>query len=103
MDEIMAHPIDSLRRIVYNASNLYGELSDALDPLSSQKIEGKLMELKKDYTIVLVTHILRQARRLADYVVFLYLDELVEHGPAQEIFANPKEPGTQAYVKGDIS
>ena len=58
------------------------EPTSALDPQSSQHVERKLVELKSDYTVVVVTHILRQARRIADYVVFLYLGELVEHGPA---------------------
>ncbi len=82
---------------------LCDEPTSALDPVSSKNIEKKLIELKKDYTIVIVTHILRQARRLADYAAFLYLGELIEHGPAQEILTNPKEPRTQAYVKGEIS
>jgi phosphate transport system ATP-binding protein len=53
--------------------------------------------------VVVVTHILRQAKRIADYIVFLYLGELVEHGPAAEIFANPKDPKTRAYLTGEIS
>jgi len=82
---------------------LCDEPTSALDPISSRHIEEQLVSLKKDYTIVFVTHILRQAKRLADYVVFLYLGELVEHGPAEEIFANPREPRTKAYLKGEIS
>ena len=79
------------------------EPTSALDPQSSQRIEQRFMELKKDYTVVIVTHILRQARRLADYVVFLYLGELIEHGPAHEIFENPKEKMTREYIMGTIS
>jgi len=79
------------------------EPTSALDPKSSQRIEQRFLELKNDYTIVIVTHILRQARRLADYVIFLYLGELVEHGPAAEIFENPKEAITKEYIKGIIS
>jgi phosphate transport system ATP-binding protein len=82
---------------------LCDEPTSALDPISSQNIEKKLVELKKDYTIVIVTHILRQARRLADYVAFLYLGELIEFGPASEVLNHPKEPKTQAYVRGEIS
>jgi len=82
---------------------LCDEPTSALDPISARHIEEQLITLKKDYTIVFVTHILRQARRLADYAVFLYLGELVEHGPAGEVLANPKEPRTQAYLKGEIS
>ena len=79
------------------------EPTSALDPQSSQHVERKLVDLKNDYTVVVVTHILRQARRIADYVVFLYLGELVEHGPAAEIFENPKNPRTRAYMTGEIS
>ncbi|MBC7362251.1 MAG: phosphate ABC transporter ATP-binding protein [Candidatus Aminicenantes bacterium] len=79
------------------------EPTSALDPQSSRNVEQQLLRLKQDYTIVLVTHILRQARRLADYVAFLYLGELVEFGPASEIFSNPKDPRTMAYITGEIS
>ncbi|MDD5070753.1 MAG: phosphate ABC transporter ATP-binding protein [Candidatus Omnitrophica bacterium] len=79
------------------------EPTSALDPKSSQRIEARFLELKKDYTIVVVTHILRQARRLADYVIFLYLGELIEHGPANQIFDNPKQEMTREYIQGVIS
>jgi len=79
------------------------EPTSALDPQSSQRIEQTFIELKRDYTIVIVTHILRQARRMADYVVFLYLGELVEQGPAWDFFNNPKQPMTKEYIKGLIS
>jgi len=78
------------------------EPTSALDPVSAHHIEQRLMELKQDYTVVLVTHILRQARRLADYVVFMYLGELVEHGPARQVLEHPKERLTQAYLEGAI-
>jgi phosphate transport system ATP-binding protein len=79
------------------------EPTSALDPQSSQNVERRLMELKADYTIIVVTHILRQAKRIADYIAFLYLGELVEHGPAQEILENPKDPRMKAYLTGEIS
>jgi phosphate transport system ATP-binding protein len=79
------------------------EPTSALDPQSSQNVERRLMELKADYTIVVVTHILRQAKRIADYIVFLYLGEVVEHGPAEEVFARPQDPRTRAYLTGEIS
>lgn len=79
------------------------EPTSALDPQSSQNVERRLAELKKDYTVIVVTHILRQAKRIADYIAFLYLGELVEHGPAGEIFANPSHPRTRAYLTGEIS
>ena len=81
---------------------LCDEPTSALDPISARHIEEQLILLKKDYTIVFVTHILRQARRLADYVIFLYLGELIEHGPAEEVLTNPREPRTRAYLKGEI-
>jgi len=79
------------------------EPTSALDPKSSQRIEQRFLELKNEYTIVIVTHILRQAKRLADYVVFLYFGELIEHGPAEDIFENPKREMTKEYIKGIIS
>jgi phosphate transport system ATP-binding protein len=82
---------------------LADEPTSALDPLSAQLIERQFRLLKKNYTIVVVTHILRQARRIADYVIFLYLGELVEHGPAERIFSNPIDERTRAYISGEIS
>ena len=61
--------------------------TSALDPISSEKVESLFTELKKDYSIVMVTHTLRQALRLADYVVFMYLGEVIEAGPAEQVFA----------------
>jgi len=78
------------------------EPTSALDPISAQHIEKRLMDLKGQYTIVLVTHILRQARRMADYVVFMYLGEVVEHGPAHEVFEHPHEARTRAYLEGQF-
>ncbi|MEI7987519.1 MAG: phosphate ABC transporter ATP-binding protein PstB [Chloroflexota bacterium] len=78
------------------------EPTSALDPISAQHIEKRLLDLKQQYTVVLVTHILRQAKRLADYVVFMYMGELVEHGPAAEIFENPQEMRTRAYLQGEF-
>jgi phosphate transport system ATP-binding protein len=82
---------------------LADEPTSALDPRSSQRIEQSFLKLKEEYTIIIVTHILRQAKRLADYVVFLYCGELIEHGPAEEILENPKEEMTREYIKGIIS
>jgi len=79
---------------------LADEPTSALDPMSSQAIENKFMELKQSYTIVVVTHILRQAVRIADYVIFMYLGEVIEQGPAKELFNYPKEEKTKAYLKG---
>jgi phosphate transport system ATP-binding protein len=78
------------------------EPTSALDPISSQHIEKILMRLKTDYTIVIVTHILRQAKRLADYVIFMYLGEVVEAGTAQEVFENPQKERTKGYLSGQF-
>jgi phosphate transport system ATP-binding protein len=79
---------------------LADEPTSALDPISSQAIEEKFKDLKEEYTIVMVTHILRQARRLGDYIMFMYLGELIEHGSATEIFENPQMDKTKSYLKG---
>ena len=79
------------------------ETTSALDPKSSQHIERRLLALKLSYTIVLVTHILRQAKRLADYVVFLYLGKVIEAGSAEQMFNDPREEMTREYIKGVIS
>lgn len=76
------------------------EPTSALDPISAEAIERRFIQLKSDYTIVVVTHSLRQAKNIADYVVFLYLGELVEHGPAASFFAEPRDSRTQAYLTG---
>jgi phosphate transport system ATP-binding protein len=78
------------------------EPTSALDPISAQHIEQRLLTLKQQYTIVLVTHILRQAKRLADYVVFMYLGEVVECGPAHEVFEHPRMERTKAYLEGQF-
>jgi len=79
---------------------LADEPTSALDPISATVIEQQFGELKKDYTVVMVTHVLRQARRIADYVVFMYLGEVIEQGPVKEFFENPKMEKTREYLKG---
>lgn len=76
------------------------EPTSALDPISSQHIERKLLELKSQYTTVIVTHTLRQAKRLADYVIYMYMGEVIESGPAKEVFMNPKQERTRQYLEG---
>ena len=78
------------------------EPTSALDPISAQRIETQLLVLKERMTIVVVTHLLRQARRLADHVIFLWLGELVESGPAAQVFGAPRDERTRAYLAGDI-
>ena len=82
---------------------LCDEPTSALDPIAAQQIEKLLLKLKTDYTVVLVTHTLRQAKRVADYVIFLYFGEVVEQGSADTVFNNPKDPRTKAYIEGEIS
>lgn len=79
------------------------ESTSALDPVSTQIIENLFLELKEKYTIVLVTHILRQARRVSDYIIFVYMGRIIEFGPTEELLLDPKEELTREYVKGFIS
>lgn len=82
---------------------LADEPTSALDPVSSTAIEKKFLQLKDDYTIIMVTHILRQAKRMADYVVFMYLGEIIESGKADEFFNNPKQEKTKEYLLGTFN
>lgn len=82
---------------------LCDEPTSALDPLAAKQIENLLLKLKKEYTVILVTHTLRQAKRVADYVIFMYFGIVIEKGPAAEFFSNPKNPETKAYLSGEIS
>ncbi len=77
------------------------EPTSALDSFSAERIEKKLVELKERYTIVIVTHNIQQAMKLADYVIFLYHGKVIEADEAQKIFKEPKDLMTQAYIKGE--
>lgn len=79
---------------------LMDEPTSALDPISSGKIEDLVHELKKDYTIVIVTHNMQQAGRVSDNTAFLYMGELIEYGDTQKIFTNPEKERTQNYITG---
>ena len=79
---------------------LMDEPASALDPLATQKIEDLIIELKKDYTIVIVTHNMQQAARSSDFTAFFYLGELVEYGPTTKIFTKPAQKRTEDYVTG---
>ena len=79
---------------------LMDEPASALDPLATQKIEDLIIELKKDYTIVIVTHNMQQAARSSDTTAFFYLGELIEYGPTTKIFTNPTQKRTEDYVTG---
>jgi phosphate transport system ATP-binding protein len=79
---------------------LMDEPASALDPIATQRIEELIYELKSDYTIVIVTHNMQQAARVSDYTAFLYLGELIEYGPTETLFTNPREERTEAYLTG---
>jgi phosphate transport system ATP-binding protein len=79
---------------------LMDEPCAALDPLATLKIEELLVELKKQFTIVIVTHNMSQATRCADRTAFFYLGKLIEYGDTMQIFENPKDQQTEAYVTG---
>lgn len=79
---------------------LMDEPASALDPLATSKIEDLILELKKDYTIVIVTHNMQQAARASDFTAFFYLGELVEFGPTSQLFTSPKQKRTEDYVTG---
>jgi phosphate transport system ATP-binding protein len=79
---------------------LMDEPASALDPLATAKIEDLIVSLKKDYTIVIVTHNMQQAARASDFTAFFYLGELVEFGPTPKIFTGPAQKRTEDYVTG---
>ena len=79
---------------------LFDEPCSALDPISTAKIEELIDELKKDYTIVIVTHNMQQAARVSDFTAFMYLGSLIEFGPTQMIFTSPSDQRTQDYITG---
>ena len=81
---------------------LMDEPCSALDPVSTLKIEELITHLKEKYTIVIVTHNMQQAQRIADKTVFLYLGEVKEEGNTYDIFNNPKEEMTSNYIKGNF-
>jgi phosphate transport system ATP-binding protein len=81
---------------------LMDEPTSNLDPVGSSKIEELMIELKKIVTIILVTHYPFQASRVSDYVAFIYDGQIIETGPAEEIFTRPKNPLTEKYVTGRI-
>jgi phosphate transport system ATP-binding protein len=79
------------------------EATSSLDPISSRTIEELFLSLKDKYTIVLVTHTLRQAKRIADYVAFMYMGQLIEFGTADQVFNHPREKLTKEYIDGGFS
>ncbi len=79
---------------------LMDEPASALDPIATSKVEELINELKRDYTIVIVTHNMQQATRVADQTAFFYLGKLVEFAPTRDLFNNPREKQTEAYITG---
>ena len=79
---------------------LLDEPTSALDPISTAKIEELINELKKDYTIAIVTHNMQQAARVSDFTAYMYLGELMEYGKTDELFIKPKRKETEDYITG---
>ena len=79
---------------------LMDEPCSALDPVSTDKIEELILELRKEYTVAIVTHNMQQASRVSDYTAFMLLGDLKEFGPTQQIFQNPQEKETEDYITG---
>ena len=82
---------------------LMDEPTSALDPISTSMVEQLMSELATDHTVVVVTHNMQQAARVADKTAFFYLGELIEEGPTRELFGNPREQRTQEYLSGRFS
>ena len=81
---------------------LMDESTSALDPISTSKIEDLVAELKKDYTIVMVTHNMQQAARISDNTVFFLLGEVIEQNKTEELFSMPKDKRTEDYISGEV-
>lgn len=82
---------------------LLDEPTSSLDPASTRRIEELLRELSKDYTIVIVTHNVHQAKRIADHVIFIFNGKVVEQGEAKEVFESPRSTLTRGYIVGEFS
>lgn len=82
---------------------LCDEITSALDPISSNKVEALLISLAKEFTIVIVSHVLRQVKRLADYVIFIYMGKVIEYGTIDKFLNNPEKTLTKNYINGAIS
>jgi phosphate transport system ATP-binding protein len=79
---------------------LLDEPCSALDPLATGKVEDLILELRGDFSVLIVTHNMQQASRVSDYTAFMYLGRLIEYGPTSEIFTRPKLKETESYVTG---
>ena len=76
------------------------EPTSALDPIATSKIEDLAVELRKDYTVVIVTHSMQQASRISDYTAFMYMGKMIEYGETAQVFSHPKEELTERYLTG---
>ncbi|ADC65129.1 phosphate ABC transporter, ATPase subunit [Ferroglobus placidus DSM 10642] len=81
---------------------LFDEPTASLDPIAASKIEDLIVDLKKSYTVVVVTHNIQQAARISDYVAFFWMGKLVEYGKTEEVFENPQNELTEKYLTGRI-
>jgi phosphate transport system ATP-binding protein len=79
---------------------LMDEPASALDPIATGRVEDLILDLKRDFTIVIVTHNMQQAARISDYTAFFYLGELIEYDTTNKIFTNPSKKQTEDYVTG---
>jgi phosphate transport system ATP-binding protein len=79
---------------------LLDEPTSALDPIATLKIEELVAELREQFTLIIVTHNMQQAARVSDYTAFMYLGEMVEYGPTQQLFTNPQKKQTEDYITG---
>ena len=79
---------------------LLDEPCSALDPVATERIEALLLDLKRDYTLIMVTHNIQQAARVADRTAFLLMGDLVEEGPTSDMFTNPKDSRTESFISG---
>jgi phosphate transport system ATP-binding protein len=79
---------------------LLDEPTSALDPISTAKVEELVSELKKDYTVAIVTHNMQQAARVSDFTAYMYLGELIEFGETEQIFMKPAKQETEDYITG---
>ena len=94
---------ETVERSLKGAALLMDEPCAALDPIATLKIEDLMEDLKKELTIVIVTHNMQQATRIADRTAFMYMGRLVEYGETSQIFTNPTEKETEAYITGRFS
>jgi phosphate transport system ATP-binding protein len=78
------------------------EPCSALDPIATAQVEELIDELRSQFSVVIVTHSMQQAARVSQKTAFFHLGSLVEYGPTPEIFTNPKDPRTEAYITGRI-